>query len=173
MAPVWKKKIHISHCDINPPISFNINPPISEFSSSGNQNFIKELVEFDKDNMSDRVLKKIGQYCSQPDFQPDIIGRVSSAAKSLCMWVRAMEVYGRIYRVVEPKKQRLNNALSTLAEKQAILAEAKAKLKEVISSIPFYPLLMVVPWDLLVFPVPIIHIYIFLIFLLSWLFSIQ
>ena len=32
---------------------------------------------------------------------------------------------------MEPKKQRLNNALSTLAEKQAILAEAKAKLKEV------------------------------------------
>ena len=47
------------------------------------------------------------------------------------MWVRAMEVYGRIYRVVEPKKQRLNNAMATLAEKQAILAEARAKLKEV------------------------------------------
>lgn len=101
------------------------------FLPIGGPNFIKDLVEFDKDNMSDRVLKRIGQYCAQPDFQPDIIGRVSSAAKSLCMWVRAMEVYGRIYRVVEPKKQRLNNALSTLAEKQAILAEAKAKLKEV------------------------------------------
>ena len=58
-------------------------------------------------------------------------GRVSGAAKSLCMWVRAMETYGRIFRVVEPKKQRLNNALTTLAEKQAILAEARAKLKEV------------------------------------------
>ena len=55
---------------------------------------------------------------------------MSGAAKSLCMWVRAMEVYGRIYRVVEPKKQRLNNAMATLAEKQAILAEARAKLKE-------------------------------------------
>ena len=81
--------------------------------------------------MSDRVLKRIGQYCAQPDFQPDIIGRVSLAAKSLCMWVRAMETYGTVYRVVEPKKQRLNNAMATLAEKQAILAEAKAKLKEV------------------------------------------
>ena len=49
-------------------------------------------MNFDKDNISDRVLKKIGQYCAQPDFQPDIIGRVSLAAKSLCMWVRAMEV---------------------------------------------------------------------------------
>lgn len=81
--------------------------------------------------MSDRVLKKIGTYCSQADFQPEIIGRVSLAAKSLCMWVRAMEVYGRIYRVVEPKRQRLNQATSQLKEKQAILTEAKAKLKEV------------------------------------------
>lgn len=98
---------------------------------TGDQNFIKQLVNYDKDNMTDRILKKIGTYCAQADFQPEIIGRVSLAAKSLCMWVRAMEVYGRIYRVVEPKKQRLAQATSQLQEKQAVLAEAKAKLKEV------------------------------------------
>ena len=103
----------------------------SSLKSTGDQNFIKQLVNYDKDNMTDRILKKIGTYCSQADFQPEIIGRVSLAAKSLCMWVRAMEVYGRIYRVVEPKKQRLAQATSQLQEKQAILAEAKAKLKEV------------------------------------------
>ncbi|XP_045081518.1 dynein axonemal heavy chain 2 isoform X2 [Coregonus clupeaformis] len=97
----------------------------------GEGNFIKQLVHFDKDNISDRVLKKIGQYCTQPDFHPEIIGRVSLAAKSLCMWVRAMEVYGRIFRVVEPKRARLNGAMSQLAEKQASLAEAQAKLREV------------------------------------------
>ena len=99
--------------------------------TAGDGNFIKQLVNYDKDNMTDRILKKIGTYCSQSDFQPEIIGRVSLAAKSLCMWVRAMEVYGRIYRVVEPKKQRLHQATSQLQEKQAILADAKAKLKEV------------------------------------------
>uniref|UniRef100_W5N7B2 Dynein axonemal heavy chain 2 n=1 Tax=Lepisosteus oculatus TaxID=7918 RepID=W5N7B2_LEPOC len=97
----------------------------------GESNFIKQLVHFDKDNISDRVLKKIGQYCTQPDFQPEIIGRVSLAAKSLCMWVRAMEVYGRIFRVVEPKRARLHGAMAQLEEKQAALAEAQAKLKEV------------------------------------------
>ncbi|XP_063042411.1 dynein axonemal heavy chain 2 [Engraulis encrasicolus] len=97
----------------------------------GESNFIKQLVHFDKDNISDRVLKKIGQYCTQPDFQPEIIGRVSLAARSLCMWVRAMEVYGRIYRVVEPKRARLNAATSQLAEKQSALADSQAKLKEV------------------------------------------
>jgi dynein heavy chain len=98
---------------------------------TGEQTFIKQLMNFDKDNITDRVLKKIGGYCAQSDFQPEIIGRVSGAAKSLCMWVRAMEVYGRIYRVVEPKKQRLNAAMSQLKEKQEALADAKAKLAEV------------------------------------------
>lgn len=88
-------------------------------------------MHFDKDNISDRVLKKIGQYVAQPDFQPDIIGRVSLAAKSLCMWVRAMELYGRIFRVVEPKRQRLYAAESQLKEKQNQLQEARDKLAEV------------------------------------------
>lgn len=61
---------------------------------AGESSFIKSLVNFDKDNISDRVLKKIGNYCAKSDFQPDIIGKVSLAAKSLCMWVRAMEVRG-------------------------------------------------------------------------------
>lgn len=97
----------------------------------GDPNFIKSLVNFDKDNISDRVLNKIGKYVAQADFTPDIIGRVSSAARSLCMWVRAMEMYGRIYRVVEPKKLKLNAAMSQLKEKQDALAEAKRKLAEV------------------------------------------
>uniref|UniRef100_G1RF97 Dynein axonemal heavy chain 2 n=1 Tax=Nomascus leucogenys TaxID=61853 RepID=G1RF97_NOMLE len=92
----------------------------------GEQNFIKSLINFDKDNISDKVLKKIG--ATAPT---DIIGRVSLAAKSLCMWVRAMELYGRLYRVVEPKRIRMNAALAQLREKQAALAEAQEKLREV------------------------------------------
>lgn len=42
-----------------------------------------------------------------------------------------MEMYGRIYRVVEPKKQRLEVAMNQLKEKQNLLSDAKAKLAEV------------------------------------------
>ena len=60
----------------------------------GDQNFIKSLVNFDKDNISDRVLKKIGQYCAMPDILPETVGRVSGAAQSLCLWVsRLMTLY--------------------------------------------------------------------------------
>ena len=75
----------------------------------GEQNFINDLINFDKENMSDKTLKKIGTVVTKPDFSPMIVGRVSGAAKSLCQWVRAMEVYGRIYRVVEPKRKVLQS----------------------------------------------------------------
>lgn len=39
----------------------------------GEQDFIKQLINFDKDNISDRTLKKIGTYCAQDDFQPDMV----------------------------------------------------------------------------------------------------
>lgn len=40
-------------------------------------------------------------------------------------------MYGRLYRVVEPKRIRMNAALAQLQEKQAALAEAQEKLREV------------------------------------------
>ncbi|VDM31109.1 unnamed protein product [Hydatigera taeniaeformis] len=94
----------------------------------GEQDFINQLVNFDKDHISDKTLKKISTYCAQDDFMPEVVGKVSFAAKSLCMWVRAMEEYGRIYRYVEPKRQRLLQAEAILAEKRAQLAAAQAKL---------------------------------------------
>ncbi|KAI8894261.1 dynein heavy chain and region D6 of dynein motor-domain-containing protein [Globomyces pollinis-pini] len=97
----------------------------------GNPNFIKQLVGFDKDNISDKILKRISQVCADENFQPDIVGRVSIASKSLCMWVRAMETYGIIFRQVAPKKEKLRMATETLEKKQKTLREAKAKLQEI------------------------------------------
>lgn len=94
-------------------------------------NFIKQLINFDKDNMSDKVLRKIRNYVTRPEFDPEEVGRVSNAAKSLCMWVRAMDVYGRIFKVVEPKRIALKKTQDALAAKQKSLADAQAKLKEV------------------------------------------
>ncbi|KAM3621055.1 uncharacterized protein V6R79_005381 [Siganus canaliculatus] len=93
--------------------------------------FINTLVHFDKDNISDSVMFKVIRYCRQPNFQPDIIGKVSLAAKSLCMWVIAMKDYGHIYRVVEPKRAQFKAAMAQLEEKQAALVKAQKKLQEV------------------------------------------
>lgn len=75
-------------------------------------------------------MKKIATYTEMEDFDPEKVGQVSSAAKSLCMWVIAIEKYGKVWRVVGPKKARLDETLESLRKKQAELAELQAKLKE-------------------------------------------
>lgn len=50
----------------------------------------------------------------------------------------SLQMYGRLYRVVEPKRIRMNAALAQLQEKQAALAEAQEKLREV-SLMPVFP----------------------------------
>ncbi|XP_039277425.1 dynein heavy chain 2, axonemal [Nilaparvata lugens] len=96
----------------------------------GDVNFLNQLKEFDKDHISDRTLKKIAVYTSNEEFEPEKVGIVSAAAKSLCLWVRAIEKYGKIYRIVAPKKLKLDEALASLNEKQSALAEAMAKLDD-------------------------------------------
>ncbi|KAL7754402.1 hypothetical protein RI367_000383 [Sorochytrium milnesiophthora] len=97
----------------------------------GNPNFIKQLVSFDKDNISDKILKRTSQYCADENFNPEVVGKVSGAAKSLCLWVRAMETYAILYRTVAPKREKLRMAQEQLEKKQATLREAKSKLEEI------------------------------------------
>lgn len=58
-------------------------------------NFMRSLEEFDKDAIPDAVMRKLRRYIDDPAFTPDAVGKQSRAALSLCMWVRAMEVYHR------------------------------------------------------------------------------
>lgn len=53
--------------------------------------------------------------------------------------VRSPQVYGRVYRVVEPKRAQLNAATARLEEKQSALAEAQNKLREVWNVSPSAP----------------------------------
>ena len=52
------------------------------------------------------MLKKLKKYVENPKFKPEIVEKVSKAAKSLCMWVLAIELYARVFRTVQPKRQK-------------------------------------------------------------------
>jgi len=97
----------------------------------GDPNFPVQLVNYDKDTLNDAILNKVSKWTKDPEFDPEVVGSVSKAAKSLCMWVRAMEVYGRIAKEVAPKRAKLQAAMKTLSQKQALLASAQAKVKEI------------------------------------------
>ncbi|KAI5057584.1 hypothetical protein GOP47_0027599 [Adiantum capillus-veneris] len=79
----------------------------------------------------DSVLKKINKFTTDPEFTPEAVGKVSGAARGLCLWVRAMEAYGYINKEVAPKKAKLKAAQDTLQKKEAALQEARNKLEEV------------------------------------------
>ena len=97
----------------------------------GEMNMLKMLEEYDKDHIPPAVERKLKKYIDNPDFVPDKVQKVSAAAKSLCMWVRAMDTYGRIFKTVAPKKQALADAEESLNKMNAMLAEKRAVLKEV------------------------------------------
>ena len=101
----------------------------------GDAGFMTKLLEFDKDKLDDSLLKKISKYTNNPDYQPDVIAKVSGAAKGLCLWVRAMEVYGHVSKEVAPKKAKLKSAQDTLKKKQAALKLAQDQLAEVLAKV--------------------------------------
>jgi dynein heavy chain len=63
-------------------------------------------MDFDKDSVSESTLKKLKPYIDDKDFVPEKVKKVSKACMSICMWVRAMDIYGKIFKTVEPKRNR-------------------------------------------------------------------
>ncbi|XP_078053365.1 dynein heavy chain 2, axonemal kl-2 [Augochlora pura] len=93
-------------------------------------NFLLTLRDFDKDHISDRTLRAIARYTSNPEFDPEKVGMVSIAAKSLCIWVIAMEKYGKLFRIVAPKREKLYAALASLKQKEQALEEAMQQFQK-------------------------------------------
>ncbi|XP_018654464.1 LOW QUALITY PROTEIN: hypothetical protein Smp_130810 [Schistosoma mansoni] len=98
-------------------------------------NFLRKLVEYPKDEITDGQLKKLKKFIDNPEFQPEIVEKTSKACKSMCMWVRALDLYAHIYRTVEPKRKRLEEAnadldivMRKLQEKQSELSNVEQKI---------------------------------------------
>ena len=93
--------------------------------------FLKSLQEYDKDNIPPQTITKIRIYIANPEFVPDKIKQASRAAFGLCSWVRAMEAYDRVAKVVAPKRAALAKANEEFEEVMVGLREKQAELKKV------------------------------------------
>ena len=71
------------------------------------------------------------RYMTNAQFTPDVVKSASTACEGLCRWVRAMEVYDRVAKVVAPKKAALAQAEAELSVQMAKLNTKRAELKEV------------------------------------------
>ncbi|XP_059889045.1 dynein axonemal heavy chain 3 [Delphinus delphis] len=98
----------------------------------GDLKFLESLKTYDKDNIPPMIMKRIRErFIDHPDFQPAVIKNVSSACEGLCKWVRAMEVYDRVAKVVAPKRERLKEAEGKLDTQMQKLNQKRAELKMV------------------------------------------
>lgn len=80
-------------------------------------------MEFDKDNISAKVLQRIEKFTRLESFQPVLVDRCNKAAGALCQWVRSLEDYSKALKVVAPKRARMAHAQEQLAKKEAMLKE--------------------------------------------------
>ncbi|KAF7987651.1 hypothetical protein HCN44_003514 [Aphidius gifuensis] len=93
--------------------------------------FLERLVTYPKDNISNKLLKDLEKYVDNPDFLPHIVAKQSKVCKSMCIWVRAISGYAKLYRIVEPKREKLKEAQIELHNIEDILREKQKELFEV------------------------------------------
>lgn len=89
--------------------------------------FVKKIMDYDMDNISPVVMKKIEKYTKMENFQPQIVAKTSIAASMLCMWVRSVEDYSKALKIVAPKRAKKAYAEEQLRKKLAYLEELEAE----------------------------------------------
>ena len=102
----------------------------------GDPGFLKRLINYDYNNVHDKIYTRIKRYTKKSDFNPIAVGKISVACKSLCTWVLALEHYTAVCRMVHPKQEKcreaqqaLERALNNLASKEASLQKVEDQLE--------------------------------------------
>ncbi|XP_013170954.1 PREDICTED: dynein beta chain, ciliary-like [Papilio xuthus] len=92
--------------------------------------FLNDLVYYDKENIHPDVVKAVQPYIKNPEFNPEFIMSKSAAAAGLCAWVINIIKFYDVYVVVEPKRRALNAANAELQAARDKLAFLTDKIKE-------------------------------------------
>ncbi|KAK4884537.1 hypothetical protein RN001_000808 [Aquatica leii] len=90
--------------------------------------FLNDLIYYDKENMTPEVVKAALEYLKDPDFNPEIIRAKSIAAAGLCSWVINILKFYDVFVVVEPKRKALRKANQELSDAKSKLIELNNKL---------------------------------------------
>lgn len=94
--------------------------------------FLDNLINYDKDNIPETCRKAVQPYLDDPEFDPEFIRSKSLAAAGLCSWVINILTYYEVYCTVEPKRQALaaaNAELNTAREKLKVITNKIAQLE--------------------------------------------
>lgn len=77
--------------------------------------FLDKLKKYDVSKTPEKWLERVRKnYLAKKEFDPEDVGKKSLAAKSMCMWVKALNNYSIVVKKVEPKKARYNEVKAIL-----------------------------------------------------------
>ncbi|GMH41526.1 hypothetical protein BSKO_09436 [Bryopsis sp. KO-2023] len=92
--------------------------------------FLKSLLEFDKDGLTDKQVKKVKEYMKDSKFTVDEVRSISTAGSGLLKWVFAMVNYNNVARTVEPKRKKVAESEKNLRIAQKDLTKIKNELEK-------------------------------------------
>lgn len=88
-------------------------------------------MNYPKENINDKLLNKLQEYVNHPDFVPQKVEKQSKVCKSICIWVRAISGYAKIFRIVQPKRAKLQKAEEELKAINDVLKEKQRQLQNI------------------------------------------
>jgi len=96
----------------------------------GAGNFLKSLIEFDKDGINDKQIGQIKKYMTDAQFNPVSLKKISTAGAGLLKWVFAMVNYYSVAKEINPMRNAVKKAEMELSAAQKGLARVKKELTE-------------------------------------------
>eukprot|EP00854_Cymbomonas_tetramitiformis_P019623 gene19623-23467_t len=102
--------------------------------------FLKQLMEFDKDNIEEETISKLRELMNNEEsertqaFNKDAIAKVSSVCSKFGQWVLAMEAYYEVSKVVAPLRETLAAEEKEVVEKMSELQLLQEQLKETVDA---------------------------------------
>lgn len=76
--------------------------------------FLYNLINFDKEHIHPDTIKAIKPYLDDPEFDVDLVRSKSGAAGGMCEWVININKFYEVFLIVGPKQQALRDAQSEL-----------------------------------------------------------
>ncbi|KFG44621.1 dynein heavy chain family protein, partial [Toxoplasma gondii GAB2-2007-GAL-DOM2] len=93
-------------------------------------NFLKSLIDYPKDTITDKQVKKIAEYFNkEPEsFTSEKMAKISKAGNGLLTWVKAMVEYHHVAKSVEPKRKSVEELSVRKAQAERDLARTHLEL---------------------------------------------
>lgn len=93
--------------------------------------FVKDMQEYDKEGITDGIVKKVNLILVSEDFTMEKVKSASGALVAILQWSDAMMKYHELLKIVNPKRAKVKEMNEMLAKVRASLASKRKMLKEV------------------------------------------